>query len=64
MKLKGHARAWWGSVEEQLGCTQQPVVSNWEQMKKGMKEKYLPIDYDQMKFEDMTQLMQGSMTVD
>ena len=29
MKLKGHARAWWGSVEEQLRRTHKPTISNW-----------------------------------
>ena len=28
MKLKRHARAWWGSVEEQLRRTRRPTVSN------------------------------------
>jgi len=28
MKLKGHARAWWESVEAQLCRTQQPLTSN------------------------------------
>ncbi|KAA8530465.1 hypothetical protein F0562_005174 [Nyssa sinensis] len=64
MKLKGHARAWWGSVEEQLRRTRRPVVSNWEEMKERLKEKYLPIDYEQMMFEEMLQLRQGSLSVD
>ncbi|KAA8548248.1 hypothetical protein F0562_004491 [Nyssa sinensis] len=64
MKLKGHARAWWGSVEEQLRHTRRPVVSNWEEMKERLKEKYLPIDYKQMMFEEMLQLRQGSLSVD
>jgi hypothetical protein len=46
LKLKGHARAWWGNVEEQLRRTQHPAVSDWEEMKEGLKEKYLPIDYE------------------
>jgi hypothetical protein len=46
LKLKGHARAWWGNVEEQLRRTQRPAVSDWEEMKEGLKEKYLPIDYE------------------
>ena len=29
-----------------------------------MKEKYLPIDYEQMMFEKMLQLRQGSLTID
>ncbi|KAA8516297.1 hypothetical protein F0562_016590 [Nyssa sinensis] len=64
MTLKGHARAWWGSVEEQLRRTRRPVVSNWEDMKERLKEKYLPIDYEQMMFEEMLQLRQGSLSVD
>ena len=64
MKLKGHARAWWGSVEEQLCRTRRPTVSNWKEMKKRLKEKYLPIDYEEMMFEEMLQLRQGSLSVD
>ncbi|XP_041011327.1 uncharacterized protein LOC121255090 [Juglans microcarpa x Juglans regia] len=64
MKLKGHARAWWGSVEEQLRRTRRPTISNWEEMKERLKEKYLPIDYEQMMFEEILQLRQGSLSVD
>ena len=64
MKLKGHARAWWGSVEEQLRRKRRPPISNWEEMKERLKEKYLPIDYEQMMFEEMLQLRQGSLSVD
>jgi len=64
MKLKGHARAWWGSVEEQLHRTRRPAIYNWEEMKDKLKEKYLPIDYEQMMFEEMLQLRQGSLSVD
>ncbi|KAA8521887.1 hypothetical protein F0562_012799 [Nyssa sinensis] len=33
-------------------------------MKERLKEKHLPIDYEQMMFEDMLQLRQGSLSVD
>ncbi|KAG6756672.1 hypothetical protein POTOM_040112 [Populus tomentosa] len=33
-------------------------------MKERLKEKYLPIDYEQMMFEEMLQLRQGALTVD
>jgi len=39
MKLKGHARVWWGSVEEKLRRTQHPSISHWEEMKEWLKEK-------------------------
>ncbi|KAJ0095419.1 hypothetical protein Patl1_15534 [Pistacia atlantica] len=64
MKLKGHAQVWWGSVEEQLHHTRCVPMSNWEEMKERLKEKYLPIDYEQMMFEEMLQLRQGTLTVD
>ena len=43
-------------VEEQLCRTRLPTVSNREEMKDRLKEKYLPIDYEQMMFEEMLQL--------
>lgn len=64
MKLKGHARAWWESVEEQLRRTRRPSISNREEMKERLKQKYLPIDYEQMVFEEMLQLRQGFLIVD
>ena len=64
MKLKGHARAWWGSVKEQLRRTQRAPMSNWGEIKEQLKEKYLPIDYEQIMFEEMLQPRQGSLIVD
>jgi len=64
MKLEGHARAWWESVEEQLRRTRRLPISNWEEMKEWLKEKYLPIDYEQMMFKEMLQLRHGSLIVD
>jgi hypothetical protein len=51
-------------VEEQLRRTWRPTVSDWKEMKERLKEKYLPIDYEQMMFEEVLQLRQGSLTVD
>jgi predicted nuclease with TOPRIM domain len=51
-------------VEEQLHQTRRPKISNWEEMKERLKEKYFSIDYEQMMFEEMLQLRQGSLSVD
>ena len=56
MKLKGHAWAWWGSVEEQLR-----QLGKDEGATKG---KIFAIDYEQMMFEEMLELRQGSLSVD
>jgi hypothetical protein len=40
------------------------IISNLEEMKEQMKEKYLPIDYEQMMFKKMLQLRQASLNMD
>lgn len=64
MKLKGHARVWWQSVEEHLHCLQKPPITDWEKMRLKLQEKYLPIDYEEMLFEELLLLRQGNTTVD
>lgn len=65
MKLKGAARAWWGSVEEHMRRTNQPSIQDWAEMKARLETKYLPINYEQMVYEDMLRLAQGLiMSVD
>ncbi|XP_020597419.1 uncharacterized protein LOC110037178 [Phalaenopsis equestris] len=64
MKLKGHVRAWWATVEERLRRTRLPAASNQEETKERLKEKYLPIDYEKMMFKEILQLRKGLMSVD
>ncbi|KAH7571079.1 hypothetical protein JRO89_XS05G0249400 [Xanthoceras sorbifolium] len=59
MKLKGPACAWWSSVEEQLRRTHQPSIIKWEEMKGRLKTQYLPVNYEQIIYDDMLQLRQG-----
>ncbi|KAL5825112.1 hypothetical protein ACOSQ3_021175 [Xanthoceras sorbifolium] len=55
LKLKGPARTWWSSVEEQLRRTHQASIIDWKEMKERLESKYLPINYDQLIYEDMLQ---------
>ncbi|KAI9168893.1 hypothetical protein LWI28_003522 [Acer negundo] len=55
LKLKGPARAWWSSVEEQLRRTHQAPIIDWVEMRDRLESKYLPINYDQLIYEDMLQ---------
>jgi hypothetical protein len=64
MKLKGQARVWWQSVEEHLHRLRQPPITDWEEMKLKLQEKYLPIDYEEALFEEMLLLKQGNLSVD
>ncbi|KAI9198805.1 hypothetical protein LWI28_022416 [Acer negundo] len=58
LKLKGPARAWWSSVEEQLRRTHQAPITDWVEMRDILESKYLPINYDQLIYEDMLQWKQ------
>ncbi|KAI9160345.1 hypothetical protein LWI28_007308 [Acer negundo] len=60
LKLKGPARAWWSSVEEQIRPTRQAPITEWEEMKERLESKYLPINYEQLIYEDMLQWSQGT----
>lgn len=64
MKLKGQARIWWSSVEEQLHRARQCPITEWEEMKLRLQEKYLPINYDESLFEELLSHRQGNTTVD
>ncbi|KAK0608461.1 hypothetical protein LWI29_031021 [Acer saccharum] len=65
LKLKGLAHAWWGSVEERLKRTRQAPITEWEDMKERLEAKYLPINYEQLIYEDMLQWSQNNRaTVD
>jgi hypothetical protein len=64
MKLKGQARVWWNSVEERLHRLKQQPITDWDEMKLKLQEKFLPIDYEEALFEELILLRQGNMTVD
>ncbi|KAH7571130.1 hypothetical protein JRO89_XS05G0257200 [Xanthoceras sorbifolium] len=58
IKLKSSARAWWSSMEEQLRRTRQAPIVEWAEMRERLESKYLPINYDQLIYEDMLQWKQ------
>ena len=49
-KLKGAARLQWYNIENQLHRTGQPPIDTWGKMKLKMKERFLPIDYEQLMY--------------
>jgi hypothetical protein len=64
MKFKGQARVWWHSVKEYLHRLRFPPISDWEEMKLKLQEKYLPMDYEDSIFVDLLAHKQGTTTVD
>jgi hypothetical protein len=61
MKLKGQAWVWWQSVEEHLNRLRRPPIVDWDEMKLKLQEKYLPVDYEEVLFEEMLLLRQGHL---
>jgi hypothetical protein len=64
MKLKDQARVWGQSVEDQLYRLRQPAITDWEEMRLKPQEKYLPVDYEEVLFEELLFLGQGSSMVE
>ncbi|KAL5823449.1 hypothetical protein ACOSQ4_021349 [Xanthoceras sorbifolium] len=60
LKLKGLARVWWSCIEERLRRTRQAPITEWEDMKEKLETKYLPINYEQLVYEDMLLWSQGT----
>lgn len=64
MILKGQARIWCHSVQERLHRLKQPAITDWDEMKIKLQEKYLPLDFEDSLLEELILLRQGTMTVD
>lgn len=64
MKLKGQACVWWHSVEEYLHRLRLPPITDWEEMKLKLQEKYLPLEYEDLVFAKLLAHKQGNTTVD
>jgi hypothetical protein len=63
MKLIGHAQIWWTGVEYDRRCAGQTPIVRSDDMKQKLKQKYLPCDYEDELFEQLTNLRQGNMSV-
>ena len=61
MKLIGQAQIWWSGVEHELRIAR-PII-NWEEMKQRIKQKYLPYDYQDELFDQLTNLRRGNLTM-
>lgn len=63
MKLIRQVQIWWIGVEYDRQCTRQPQIVKWDDMKHKLKQKYLPCDYDDELFEQLTTLRQWNMSI-
>ncbi|XP_038714994.1 uncharacterized protein LOC120008681 [Tripterygium wilfordii] len=63
MKLKGSARIWWLSIEEQAQRLGRPPLSDWVEMKFRLKGKYMPTDYVDALLRELWGFKQGTLSV-
>ncbi|KAA0054761.1 uncharacterized protein E6C27_scaffold437G00390 [Cucumis melo var. makuwa] len=63
LKLKAGASAWWDQLEvSRQRCGKQPIRS-WEKMKKLLKVRFLPPNYEQTLYNQYQNCRQGTRTV-
>ncbi|TYK11204.1 reverse transcriptase [Cucumis melo var. makuwa] len=63
LKLRGGASAWWDQVEINRQRYGKPPICSWEKMKKLMKARFLPPNYEQTLYNQYQNCRQGSKSV-
>lgn len=63
-KLKGGASAWWDQMQLSRTRLGKPPVKTWMKMKRMLKNRYLPLDFDQVLFQRYHNCKQGNRSVD
>ena len=63
LKLRGGASAWWDQLEINRQKFGKPPIQSWEKMKKLLKARFLPPNYEQTLYNQYQNCRQGSRTV-
>ncbi|XP_031402580.1 uncharacterized protein LOC116212147 [Punica granatum] len=62
-RLKGGASAWWDRVQENRGRVGKQPIQTWERMRRMLRARFLPPDYEQYFFMKYQRCVQGSRSV-
>jgi len=62
-KLKGHAALWWDMLQKYRVDTRQEKIQTWRKMVSKIKEKFLPVDYQQNLCKQVQNLRQKDTSV-
>ncbi|PKI59296.1 hypothetical protein CRG98_020316 [Punica granatum] len=62
-RLKEGASAWWDHVQENQGHVGKQPVQTWERMRRMLKARFLPLDYEKYLFMRYQRCMQGPRSV-
>ena len=63
LRLTKHAGLWFDGVKAKRKRQDEPKINTWSQLRKKMRDKYVPYDFDQQNYVRLTSLFQGPMTV-
>ena len=62
-KLKGVASAWWEQVQQTRNRSAKSPVSTWAKMKKLLKNRFLPPDFEQVLYQQFQSCRQGNRSI-
>lgn len=64
MKLVGKAKHWWTNTERQIQRACEEPITHWDEMKERLREKYVPLSYQERLLDQWQSLRQGNMTAE
>lgn len=64
MKFCGHAAAWWTQLKAKRVRLGKRKIMAWDKLKNKLRKKFLPYNYDQIMFQRLQNLRQGSRSVE
>lgn len=64
MRFRGRATAWWTQLKTSRLRLGKAKIESWDKLKKHMHKTFLPYNYDQLMFQRLQHLRQGSRTVE
>ncbi|XP_048605811.1 uncharacterized protein LOC125583220 [Brassica napus] len=64
MRFRGRAAAWWTQLKTARAHLGKPKILSWDKLKSKLKKTFLPFNYDQMMFQRLHTIRQGTRYVD
>uniref|UniRef100_A0A0D3E466 CCHC-type domain-containing protein n=1 Tax=Brassica oleracea var. oleracea TaxID=109376 RepID=A0A0D3E466_BRAOL len=63
MRFRNRAAAWWIQLKTTRACLGKPKIMSWDKLKSKLKKTFLPYNYDQLMFQRLHHIRQGSRSV-
>ncbi|XP_013617438.1 PREDICTED: uncharacterized protein LOC106323941 [Brassica oleracea var. oleracea] len=63
MKFCNRAAAWWIQLKSTRARLGKPKITSWDKLKSNLKKTFLPYNYDQLMFQRLHNIRQGSRSV-